>query len=154
LPILPARGGILFGVLALLSACAREPEQRTPPVRALVDPTPGWATIGEDDSLRTSIDTTQLVTLGGVTRLWIAVKDITTSAKRESESPFLRFETRQEVECAQGRARGLAMRTPDSAGTFFESPVKDSSWKAFAEHALGPSVMTSVCGYLRTASHT
>jgi hypothetical protein len=140
----------VFGIAVMFAACGTHDTGSTPFGTFPIDPTPGWATVAANDSLRTSVDTTRITSQGDTTRVWIAVKDITTPANRAVESPFLRFETLQEIECAKGRAHGIAIRTPDSAGVFFESPINDARWKTFGEHGLGPSVLTSVCKYLGT----
>ena len=143
---------VSVGVALAFSGCAAQETQMTTSGMAPSDPMPGWATLAANDSLRTSIDTTRIFSRGQTVRVWIAVKDVTTASKRASESPFLRFETLQEIECAAKRAHGVSIRTPDAAGSFFESPVNDSSWKVFADHGLGPAVVGSVCKYLATSS--
>jgi hypothetical protein len=100
--------------------------------------------------MRVAIDTGTIRRDGGLTTIWIALTDVRNERAHAAAAPFLRFETRQQLDCAGQRARSFDIRTPDSTGVTFVSPVRDSSWKAFTSHAMGPEVLASVCRVLQT----
>ena len=135
-----------LGVLSLgaLGACHRV-EHSAPGSGAPPPSSTGWVVAEENDTLRVSVDTTGWDRGSPRAVLWIAINDVSTPERRTSSSPFFRFETRQEVDCASGRARGFDIRTPDSTGTLAVHPVRDSTWRPFATARLPAAVLLAVC---------
>ena len=105
----------------------------------------GWVVVNEDNTRRISVDTTGVKLGQTPLLLWIAITDVRTTEKRASTSPFLRYETRQEVDCDKRVARGLDIRSPDSTGHFYVTPVRGTSWIPFANAKLGEPVLAGVC---------
>ena len=139
--ILPACG------LALVGSC-RSAANDNPGSTRLPSPAEQWVVADENDSLRVSIDTAGWIPDQSQAVLWIAVTDISSAEAKASDSPFLRFETRQEVDCRNERARGLDVRVPDSSGTWIIHPVGDSAWRPFATAGLDTSILAPVCAKL------
>ena len=109
-----------------------------------------WLVALENDSIRVTVDTTGWQAAGPRTTRWIGINDVSTPSKRASVSPFFRFETRQELDCSRRLARGLDIRTPDSIGALFVSPVQDSSWQPFVSARLSTFILQAVCDRLAT----
>ena len=133
----------------ILGSCAGQDLDPAPSM-ILPAPTATWLVALVNDSMRVTVDTTGWKATAPRTARWISVSDVSTAAKRQSGSPFDRFETRQELSCAQRLARGLDIRTPDSSGAVFISPVRDSSWQPFATGRLGAPILQAVCARLAT----
>jgi hypothetical protein len=137
-----------LSAVLLADACERPAE------RASLASTPsvtGWVTLDENDSIRASMDTAGLTQRGNSIQVWLAVTDISIPERRASSSPFWRFETLQAVNCVGGQARGILIRTPDSLGKPYNSPVNDTRWKDFADHGLPAGMLDRVCARLRGA---
>jgi hypothetical protein len=134
-------------ILGSLTACARTHDDVIPPV--VEPPASGWVVAREGDSLRISIDTAGLAPHDTAPILWVAVNDVSTPAHRASSSPFLRFETRQQIDCASQRARGLDSRIPDSTGAWRIHPVQDSAWQRFDSARLPSPILRAACDKLR-----
>ena len=127
---------------ACLVACAPSGEQ----IPAAADPSAtGWLVAAENDSMRVSVDTAGWRANDRRHVVWIGIDDISTPENRRSQSPFLRFETQQQIDCQDGRARGLNIRTPDSTGALGIHPVPDSAWAPFAEARMPGSILIAVC---------
>ena len=138
---------VLTVTLAVISlACATE--TRSSVARSAAPNRNGWLTVAENDSMRISVDTTGAVSEAAERVVWIAINDISTPEKRSPTSPFLRFETQQEVNCVTHRARGLNSRIPDSSGVWRIYPVSDSSWQSFDNARLPGSILHAVCSRL------
>ena len=45
-------------------------------------------------------------------------------------------------------ARGFDVRTPDSTGATFVTPVRDTIWQPFADHGIGEDLLEAVCASL------
>jgi hypothetical protein len=138
-----------FGALAVagflaLGACRSSGEGELA-AGALPLPAERWVVAAENDSLRISIDTTGWSPTQPRAVLWIALNNVSTTELRQSNSPFHRFETRQELDCGDRRARGLDIRVPDSTGQWRTYPVADSSWQPFATARLDQSILAPVC---------
>jgi hypothetical protein len=132
--------GIIFAAIATL-ACGRDSD------RALAaSPThPGWIILRADDTLRVELDTNALTWNAGRASLWIGFADVKGEIAKSAEPPFLRFETYQDINCMMQIARGLRVRTPDTDGRLFISPVRDTSWFLFREHPLGAPLLLDIC---------
>ena len=133
--------------LVLLGSC-RAAADGNPGSTRLPSPAEQWVVADENDSLRVSVDTAGWTRDLSQSVLWIAITDISTPEARASDSPFLRFETRQEIDCRNERARGLDMRVPDSTGAWIIHPVGDSAWRPFATAGLDKSILVPVCAKL------
>jgi len=130
---------VVFG----LAACA---DDRAP---WAASPThPGWIVLQANDSLRWEIDTSGLAWHAGRATLWIGVVSVSDEREAKIAPPFQRFETRQDVNCMMRIARGLQVRTPDTNGSLYISPVRDTSWFLFQDHPLG-GVLMELCGAMR-----
>ena len=139
-------------VVAILSMACRTPENGRD-----AHPRPerlglGWVVAEENDSLRIAIDTSRIVHADSTVTLWIAVSTVRGPDRHESSSAFKRFEFQDELMCAAGIARGLNRRTPDSAGRFFNTPVRDSSWTCFECAGVLQPILVSACGALARLS--
>ena len=140
-----------IGGAALLGACRSVEDQDLSPAR-VASPADQWVLAAENDSLRISIDTVGWEPDRPHDVLWIAIADVSTPEKRRSASPFLRIETRQELDCRNQRARSLDIRTPDSSGTWSIHPTPDSAWCPFATAGLDRSSLVPVCARLAQLS--
>jgi hypothetical protein len=106
---------------------------------------PGWVVLQASDTLRWELDTASIAWTSGRAALWIAIVSVGAAGDTVLAAPFNRFETQQDVNCPARLARGLQVRTPDTNGSLFISPVRDTSWFMFQAHPLGNQVLTEVC---------
>lgn len=134
-------------VISSFLGCSRARSNGVPP--AADPPASGWVVASATDTFRVSIDTAGLAAQEDAPILWVAVTDVSTPERRASTSPFLRFETRQQIDCAGHRARGLDARIPDSMGVLRIHPVGDSTWRDFDSAGLPSPVLRAACDKLR-----
>ncbi|HKG92466.1 MAG TPA: surface-adhesin E family protein [Gemmatimonadaceae bacterium] len=108
-----------------------------------------WVVVVENPSIRMSIDTSRVAAAEGHPRLWLGF-DLAEAwpAVEELKAPYRHYESHQELDCAAGRARGLAMRIVDTTGAAYARPAPDSAWTTFAEHPLSEPALRSVCAKL------
>jgi len=128
---------VLFALAACTTEAPRTGDSQLTPA--------GWTVLRADDSLRVELDTTGLAWRSGRATLWIAFTDVRGEREGKVAAPFLRFETRQDVNCIMRIARGLQVRTPDSTGTVNVHPIRDTSWVLFRDHSLGEQLLNDLC---------
>ena len=145
----PWLASLCLAVILAIGACAGR-DAESPPLMTLPAAPDTWLVALENDSIRVTVDTTGWQATAARTTHWIGINDISTPSKRQSVSPSFRFETRQELDCSRRVARGLNMRTPDSTGALFISPVRDSSWQPFVTARLPALILKAVCDRLAT----
>ena len=96
-----------------------------------------------------SLDTTRVERAAGLARVWLGFDLAQPWPPMEDiRAPYRHYETRQEVDCTTGRARGLAMRFVDTTGTVYNQPAPDSAWTTFEANPLTPNAFRPLCAAL------
>ncbi len=147
----PRRGWV--GALVLVAAIGCN---RAEPTVGRTDASPpeagSWIAIERSDSLHWFFDSATVLRSPGRIYAWFAVLGVDSSGATMMNDPFQRFETWQELDCGGQLARGLGIRTPDSTGRVFVTPVRDSAWKEFKGYIIPMPALTAVCTYLTGGS--
>lgn len=136
----------VVAALHILSACAAGDDA----ARSTTELEPGWQVVARTDTVRTSIDTTRLTRTERGTRVWISITSTQGEASEGAPRQRQRFDTHQEIDCANRQARALAIRIADSTGRLVVTPVADSVWLPFATGRLAPEFLEAACQGLGT----
>ena len=145
----------LRGIAAVSLAAAVGCDKPEPTLRRTDASNPtatSWIAIERSDTLQWFLDSATVLRSPGRIYAWVAAVELDSTEAVPMNDPYHRFETWQELDCRDQLARGLDIRTPDSSGRTYVTPVRDSSWKEFAEHSLPVTVLSAVCTRLNGSS--
>ena len=131
--LLPLAGAV-FAV-----ACKRE--------ASAAPPKSGWSELAHAPGINVYLDTARIEQAGGGhAKVWL--RFVYAQPFAEPNAPTVRYEaaeTRQEIDCANQRTRGLELRMKPVGGVAVERPAPDSVSQSFETHPLNADVFLVAC---------
>ena len=129
-----------IALLAALAACSSKGARPAPP-------TPGWYEIARTPEIAAYLDTGRIERAGdGVSRVWFRFRYVTPiTLGHDTSTHYAAMETRQELDCAHRRTRGLELRMETSTGITTGAPTPDTAWSSIDTHVLNSGVFLVAC---------
>lgn len=137
--------GIAFALAACVAGCAAArsiPSATSPETRQ-----PGWVEIARTSTTTAYLDTARLERQSnGLVDAWFRlVYSPPISPDFFPPVDYEAAESRQQVDCARGRTRGIEMRMQPVGGKPTPSKVPDRDWQPITTHRLGPDIFRVLC---------
>lgn len=134
---------VLMAHVVVGCAAVRAIPSATPPEKR----EPGWVEIARTQATTAFLDTARLERhSNGIVDAWFRL--VYDPPIKPDFSPAVDYEaaeSRQEVDCAKERTRGLEMRMQPVGGKSTPSRVPDRDWQPVATHRLGADVFRVLC---------
>lgn len=140
---LRAYAAVLAAHVIVGCAPARAIPSATPPEKRL----PGWVEIARTQATTAFLDTARLERRSdGIVDAWFRlVYSPPISPDFYPPVDYQAAESRQQVDCAGERTRGVEMRMEPVGGKPTPSKVPDRDWQPIATHRLGPELFRILC---------
>lgn len=128
-----------------LAACAGRGDRSTATSHA-------WYQVAQTPQIIAYLDTAHIERAGkGVSRIWMRFVYTPPISMAPDTTTYQATETRQELDCANRRTRGLELRMIAVSGAVGGSPTPDSPWTSIDTHPLGSGMFLVACRVAGTA---